>query len=87
MLAQSLCALIRLGANLKQGQEVGVFWIALMLPRYSRLSHLSLKVRLQQRIQRRLLCPPKAQEAQIHSGGCRLNLPQDPGGQSQAELC
>lgn len=34
MLAQSLCALIRLGAKLKQGQEVGGFWIALMLLRY-----------------------------------------------------
>lgn len=34
MLAHSLCALIRLEAKLKQGQEVGGFWIALMLWRY-----------------------------------------------------
>lgn len=34
MLAQALCALIRLEAKAKQGQEVGRFLIALMLLRY-----------------------------------------------------
>lgn len=34
MLAESLCALIRLEAKLKQGQVVGGFQIALMLLRY-----------------------------------------------------
>lgn len=33
LLAQCRCALIRLEAKLNQGQEVGRFWIALMLVR------------------------------------------------------